>query len=208
MKEFVIQYKKINQKLFDYLTSIVLSSWMIAILILWSFLEASIWPIFPEFILVFFIILSPKNYRKLFLISFVSSILGVASFFLFAHLFPAAADNLLMKVPLVNKNMLLHIDILYQNGGTILVVKQPFSAIPIKVWTFMAAKNSIGFLPFMLLVSLIRGIRFFILAFFGSIIGAKLKKSIRGNFLLFIVTYIAIFLLLWTVLSFTYTLYL
>lgn len=206
MKKLRLKYNKINRKIFDYLSSIVLFPWMIAILILWSFLEASIWPIFPEFILVFFIILSPKNYRKLFSISFISSILGTASFFLFAHLYPIATNNLLLKVPFINEGM-LHVAALYQKEGVISLFRQPFSTIPIKVWTFMATKYSIGFLPFMLLTSLIRGIRFFILAFLGNIIGSNFGKFIRANFLVSIIAYVLIFFLMQKILFFMYIVY-
>ena len=205
MKEFVIQYKKINQKLFDYMASVVLSPWMLGILAIWSFLEGSIWPIFPEFILIFFIILTPKNYRKLFLIAFISSILGTISFFVFVQLNHDIALNLLLKVPDIDHHSLIHVGTLYLREGVISVVKQPLSTIPIKVWTFMAANNNLNFFLYIFLSSLSRGTRFIILSFLGYIIGNKLRNFIRNNFLFSITAYYFITLLMFNILFFIYT---
>ena len=140
-----MQYKSFNNSAYKLVYNFSFTYLALIIISIWAFFEASIWFIIPDFIILILILVNPKYYKKFFLITFISSIIGIMIYYLFVHLKSELAFELLIRIPFTNSLMIEKITDLYVNEGVMSILKQSFSGVPSKVWTFVAAKSSFSF---------------------------------------------------------------
>ena len=184
---------KINEKTYYRLHFLSLTTGSLVLLALWSFFEASIWFVLPDFFLLILCILAPEKYKRFFVIGFLFSIIGVTFYFFFVATYQNLANELLINTPFVNQEMLDTIDKLYETKGLTAVFRQTTTIIPVKVWTFQAVLHNFSFIPYLLIIALIRSIRMFLVCLIFSFIGKKFKANIRSNVGIFIILYVVLF---------------
>ncbi|MCP3685641.1 MAG: hypothetical protein GY861_23570 [bacterium] len=190
-------YIQFNQKTFDLFSRFSFGVAAVVLLSFWAFFEASVWFLFPDFLLFILVILNPKKWRLFFIVSLVLSILGLSAYYLFVYLKPSLAYTILINTPFVGEYMLEKVVEFYQMKGSGIALIQAFYPIPSKVWTYETVVLGFKFLPYLLMVTISRAMRMFLVSYVGSRFGKDFKGIIRNNFfVLFLVYVIMIFTVL------------
>ena len=190
-----MSFEKFNNKLFDKLSLFSLTSGALVLLAIWAFFEASIWFVIPDFFLLVLCVLSPKKYKKFFLIGIIFSLIGISAYFMFVSQYPGKAGEILIETPFIRGRMIEAIGSLYNDQGISSVLKQTTTVIPVKVWTYQAVTHNFNFFIYLLFVGISRAIRIFLICFIFSIIGNKFKKNIKKYSSIFLFLYIILFFL-------------
>ncbi|MBT4352846.1 hypothetical protein HOD20_10020 [archaeon] len=188
-----MNYINYNNKFFKILETFFSSKYFIFILLIWTFFEASIWFIIPDFILLLSIIIKPHYYKKFLLITFTSSMIGIIFFYFFILNFPNFSLESFLRIPFTNQVMVDNINLLYSNQGIISVLKQSISGIPSKLWTYSAVKFKFSLINYIFFVSVSRGIRMFIVSIVASIVGVKGSRILKNHSILFFISYVIFF---------------
>ena len=189
-------YKKINSEFYNSFLYFSSSKIGARILSLWAFLETSFWFVAPDFLLFPMSLHNPKKYKKLFLITLSSAILGTSFYFFLNTLFIDLLTPVLNSTPFVTSNMINFVQSTYSNYGYLGLLYQSFSFISLKVWINLAVKDNFNFLIFIFLTTISRSIRFFAVALIGKLAGTKLKKFVRNNSLAISIAYALIFFMM------------
>ena len=140
-----MNFLELNKRIYDKLGIWSMTTGALALLSIWALLEASIWFVIPDFLLLILCILYPKNYIKFFLFTILFSILGIIIYFLFVSNYPGLASNILINTPFINQEMLDTLNSLYTVHGITAVLRQTTTVIPVKVWTFLAVLHKFNF---------------------------------------------------------------
>jgi len=197
----MVNYRTLNNKAYASIREFSLTRSALILLIAWSFFEASIWFIIPEFILIPLVIANPDSYKRHFKTILISSTAGALIYVMIASLQPDLVYSLLIKIPFTNAHMIDRIMILYSKEGIASVLRQAFSGIPSKVWSYAAVKSGFGILPYVTLLTISRGARMAIVAYASSIIGRKHNTFLRDHICVLASTYILIFFIVLSYLS-------
>jgi membrane protein YqaA with SNARE-associated domain len=170
-----------------------MSRFALILLTVWAFFEASFWFIIPDFILLVLCMLNPKNYKKFFIFTILSSLIGITFYFLFVSNYPSISLNILMNTPFINQNMIDSINTLYNNEGIVSSLWQTTTFFPVKVWTYQAALHNFDLFLYLFFLAISRSIRMFIISFTFSFLGRKFNRFIRRNLLWMLIVYILVF---------------
>lgn len=110
----------------------------------WAALEALVWFVVPEYLLLLIVFMRRKRKSDLLWYDIAGTIIGTILGFILR--FPAA---FLEKIPYVYPSMLEQTAVWYTNEGLFGLIHQPFSGVPYKV--FVALAPGFGFAPILFL---------------------------------------------------------
>lgn len=190
-----MSFEEFNNKLFDKLSILSLTSGALVLLALWAFFEASIWFVVPDFFLLVLCISAPKKYKRFFFVGIIFSLIGISAYFMFVSQYPEKAGEILIETPFIRERMFENIDSLYSNQGVSVALKQTTTVIPVKVWTYQAVIHNFDYFVYLLFIGISKAIRIFLVCFIFSIIGKKFKKPIRKYSSMFLLLYVVLFFL-------------
>jgi membrane protein YqaA with SNARE-associated domain len=149
--------------------------WLV-LLAAWSFLEASIWSVAPDFLLFPLVILLPKQAKRLWLVALTASMLGGILYWFVVQAFPVATFSWLLQTPMINLERLSFIQYLYTTRGEVAVLQQSVTFIPFKGWTYMAVQQSLPIVTYFGYALISRGVRMLVVAGLGKLLVAICSK--------------------------------
>lgn len=138
---------------------------MLILLSLWAFGEASFWFVAPDFLLIPLSLQKPRNWFKLSLIAWVSSIGGGLFYFWWASKNPELAQTVLSQTPFVSSRMQESISNLYQKYGFWGALFQSWSFMSFKIWTWEAIRADLNFWGYFPVVVFSRIFRLFVVTY-------------------------------------------
>jgi membrane protein YqaA with SNARE-associated domain len=141
-----------------------------------SFAESSFFPIPPDVMLIPMTVAKPDQWKRLALITTITSVLGG----IFGYLLGVWFFDLLM--PVVQEmgygDKFELAKSWFKEWGVWVVFAAGFSPIPYKIFTFTAGALAMAFLPFVLASFIGRGLRFFLVAGLVAWFGPKMEPMI------------------------------
>lgn len=194
-------YKIFNSKFYERSIKIVSSKAGEKLLLLWSFFEASFWFIAPDFLLVIFGVLQPKDKNKFFIKAFIASFLGGAMYYLLNIISFNTMNTILQQTPFVTERMFIFIRDVYMNHGLTGVLFQSFSFMSFKIWTHLAVESNLNPFGYFSLVMISRSLRLYLVIFLSSLVGKFFPDFIRKHFILVFISYTLIFISMLTILE-------
>ena len=124
----------------------------------WAALEALVWFVIPEFLLLLVVFMRLRNKRQLLL----SDILGTASGTLLAFMLPGLSHERLAKIPYITSGMIAQTEVWYHQLGLVGLLFQPFSGVPYKVFTLASHGQGFWLPAFLALALIVRISRYYI----------------------------------------------
>lgn len=141
----------------------------------WAALEAIIWFVIPEFLLLLIVFLRVKNKILLLKYDILGTLVGTLLAFVIA---PTHMSN----IPYVQPNMIKQVQVWYTHLGILGLLFQPFSGVPYKVFTLTADQFHF-FLPlFLLFAVLVRISRYFFFYFLFVNLYPFLHRFVYKNY--------------------------
>ena len=186
-------FLELNKRLYDKLSPLTMTNGALVLLSLWAFLEASVWFVIPDFLLLILCILYPKNYKKFFVFTLLFSILGIIAYFTFVSNYTVLSGEILLNTPFINQKMLDSINSLYTGKGVSVVLRQTTTVIPVKVWTYQAVVHHFNLFLYLFFVAISRAIRMFIISLIFAFIGKKYRNTLRNYSSILLLAYVLIF---------------
>jgi membrane protein YqaA with SNARE-associated domain len=153
------------------------SPWASLFIFCWAFLEASVWFIFPEFLLVLLVLGAPKRSLNFVGWAAVGSLLGGSVGFIASRYDPVAAQGLLNAVPLITPGMIAQVHLWFAENGTLAVLYQLLSLIPYKTFVLLSGHYQLDFILFILLSALARIPRFLLATLVVSGVSRIIKRK-------------------------------
>lgn len=161
----------------------------------WAFFEAIFWFILPDFFLAPAVISRPKLAKRLLLSVITGTMLGTMTMLILASLFFSQIAVMISNVPFTTQEMIPRVETQLQSG-IVSVILQPFSGIPVKVWSYTVIASGYSVIYYYIAVNIGRIIRFLLVC--GVSLGiAKLCHNRRISYkvkILLWTAYIATFL--------------
>ncbi len=163
----------------------------------WSLAEAIAWPIIPEFILVPIAAGARQRFYLPLVCAVLGSALGGTLLFEFACTDPDRALRLLPRLPAVTDRQISRAAALIDEHGLQALALQPWTFIPLKVWTILAATR--GLAPARAIPTFIvsRGLRMVIFAVLASRTGGWFGGFLRQSSLFVAAAYVVVFFWAW-----------
>ena len=186
-------FLELNKRLYDKLSPLTMTNGALVLLSLWAFLEASVWFVIPDFLLLILCILYPKNYKKFFIFTLLFSILGIIAYFTFVSNYTVLSGEILLNTPFINQKMLDSINSLYTDKGISVVLRQTTTVIPVKVWTYQAVVHHFNLFLYLFFVAISRAIRMFIISLIFAFIGKKYRNTLRNYSSILLLAYVLVF---------------
>jgi membrane protein YqaA with SNARE-associated domain len=134
---------------------------------LWATAEAVLWPIVPDFVLLPLAIAAPARAVKLIGAALLGTLLG--GLVAYSAGGTALGGHVLAHAPLVTDRMIAFAGSSLAENGPSVLLGQPWSGVPYKVFAYQAAPVEVG--PFMIMSSLGRGARFLAFGLSGAALG-------------------------------------
>jgi hypothetical protein len=164
---------------------------------LWSFLEALVWPIIPDFLLAALVIGSPKVAASALAACVGGSAMGTAILYRVALARPAEVMGLLRRLPFVFEADIESVGERIEGQGAGAFVWQPTSGIPSKVWAVLGASKGLRTRDVLPILMASRAVRMAVIAILAALVGARFTSRIRERFLLLLAIYISAFMVGW-----------
>lgn len=142
----------------------------------WAFLESFIWFVLPDFYVAPAILSRPKLAKRLITITIVGTTIGTLLMLLIASLYASQVREILVHIPFTTEAMFAVVSQRLQDGP-LAILAQPFSGIPVKVWSWTAIAVGYSLPAYLALVTFGRIIRIVLVA--G--IGLLLARGLRGK---------------------------
>jgi hypothetical protein len=154
----------------------------------WAMLEALVWFIIPEFLLILVIFM--RINRKFTLVKY--DILGTAIGTI-VGLWLTIPQQLLLHVPYIYPRMLDQVHTWYTQHGIFGLVYQPFSGVPYKVFLEQAASFHFFWLWFVLLAIVARISRYVVVYELTKALYPAIHTFVRRHYLILFVFAVAVF---------------
>jgi membrane protein YqaA with SNARE-associated domain len=165
----------------------------------WAASEAIIWFIIPEFLLFLMIFMKVRHKINLLKYDIIGTVIGTL-----IGVWWHAPQNVLTKIPYVFDGMVQQTRFWYDAHGIWGLIFQPFSGVPYKVFTNLAADYHF-FLPLFLVIAVVARIsRYFIAYELTKALYPLLHSFVRRHYAVLFVVGIAIFTGLLMKVSLTY----
>lgn len=168
-------------------------------LFLVAFAESSFFPIPPDALLIAMVVATPRRFLRYATVCTLGSVLGGAFGYLIGYAFMEALGWRI--IDLYNARALwTEFQAKYRAYGLLFLATAAFTPIPYKVATIASGATRLDFLAFVLVSSLGRGARFFLVAGLLRLFGEPIRAFIERYFdllsLLFVLLLVAGFLVL------------
>ena len=141
-----------------------------------SFLESSVFPIPPDFLLIPMCLTKPQNALFLAAICTIGSAIGGIAGYFIGKFGGRPVLNFLFKKHLDKVEM---VEVLYNKYGVWAVGAAAFTPIPYKIFTIASGVFRMNFLGFFIISVIGRGMRFFIVAALLMLFGEKIKANLE-----------------------------
>ena len=153
-----------------------------------SFIESFIFPIPPDVLIIPMTIAKKQDWIKIALIATIGSVLGACLGYFIGYVFFNEIGIKIFELYGVDNSSFLK-DKMSSEGGTIawmpLLAIAGFSPIPFKLLTITSGFVHFNLFYFIIVSSLTRGLRFFLIAFLIGNFGSAMKKIIEKKLLKF-----------------------
>ncbi|HEX3246477.1 MAG TPA: hypothetical protein VHX16_13805 [Chloroflexota bacterium] len=164
---------------------------------LWSFLEALVWPIIPDFLLAALVIGSPKVAASALAACVGGSAIGTAILYRVALARPAEVMGLLRPLPFVFEADIQSVGGRIERQGAWAFMRQPISGIPSKVWAVVGASKDLRTRDVLPILMASRAVRMALIGILAALAGSRFTTIIRERFLLLLSFYISAFMVGW-----------
>jgi 1-acyl-sn-glycerol-3-phosphate acyltransferase len=164
---------------------------------LWSFLEALVWPIIPDFLLAALVIGRPKLAGSALIACIGGSAIGTAILYRATLARPADVMRLLRRLPFVFEADIESVAGRIERQGATAFVWQPISGIPSKVWAVVGAAKGLRTRDVLPILTASRAVRMALIAILAELVGSRFSSSIRERFLLLLAFYTSVFVIGW-----------
>ena len=154
----------------------------------WAALEAVIWFVIPEFLLILVIFMRIHKKRQMLMYDIYGTITGTLLAFIISF-----SPSALIKLPFIQTKMITQVGDWFSSLGVWGLLHQPFSGVPYKVFTNLASHYHIAMIEFLIVAIIVRISRYVV--FYGIALAAfpKLHKYVYKNYLYLYVGTILIF---------------
>jgi membrane protein DedA with SNARE-associated domain len=171
----------------------------VCLLGLWAALEAIVWFILPDYLLLIFAVIAPARGKQWFCSALAGSIIGAILMVGICLWQPEWVPSWLFSLPFTHSGMLDRITHLKAEYGVVAIAMQPFSGVPAKVWIYDAAIRVVEQpLLFLSLLTFGRACRMALVTSVGIWLGKHFPSQIRQYWFLLWAAYTALFLVgLW-----------
>lgn len=116
----------------------------------WAALEAIIWFVIPEFLLLLMVFLRVRNKVQLLIYDILGTIVGTC----IAFFIPFHSNSFITNIPYIQTAMIKQTEAWYTYLGVWGLFFQPFSGVPYKVFTLTADRSDF-FLPVFLVIAVV-----------------------------------------------------
>ena len=187
------------KKIYANIIEISKKKYALSFLLIVAFLESFIFPIPPDFFLIF-LILAQKN--KAFYLAFYCTVLSVAGgilgYFIGSFFFDSLGQGILNYYNLNEK--FLTFSESYNEFGAFIVLAGGFTPIPYKIITIFSGFVKMDFFEFTIASVISRGARFFLIATLLYFFGKKIEELLIKKFglislILFLIIIITYFII-------------
>lgn len=144
------KYDKTKLTLSEHLEKFFISKQANYLMMTWAALEAIVWFVIPEYLLLLLVFLRIKRKVQLVIYDIYGTILGTA----IAFLIPFHRNTDILTIPYLQAQMLNQVQAWYDHLGIWGLLFQPFSGVPYKVFTLTAERYDF-FLPFFILLAVL-----------------------------------------------------
>ena len=153
-----------------------------------SFIESFIFPIPPDVIIIPMTIAKKKEWKKIALIATTGSVLGACLGYFIGYVFFNEIGVKIFELYGVDNASFLK-DKVSSTGGVVawmtLLAIAGFTPVPFKLLTITSGFVHFNLLYFIIIATLTRGLRFFIIAFLIGNFGSAMKKIIEKKLITF-----------------------
>lgn len=150
-------------------------------LFLVSFAEASFFPVPPDILLIAILLVGAERWIHYAIVTTIGSVLGALFGYLLGFLFFDLFGEFIINFYNLS-DAFEKVRVLYMDNAFLAVFISAFTIIPFKVFTVSAGLFKINLLIFILSALLGRGARYFIIAFFIRLYGARIGNLIYKYF--------------------------
>ena len=193
--------KSTQERLFLKYTLFVGSGISLLLLFVWSFFEAGIWFLAPDFLAMLYCFAPSARLSRLLFVALAGSLVGGILYYILCLQYPAETASLLLATPFVSQQKIAFVSGLYESYGVLGAFAQSFTLIPFKIWTSVLTTYHLSPISYFLLVMLSRFIRFGVSGAAAIWIGRKLGVKLERYFLVIIIGFSVIFLTIQTILE-------
>jgi len=146
-------------------------------LVVWSFAESSFFPIPPDPILLNMVLEKPRKWRRLSVLTSISSILGgVFGYIIGIALFESVGNWIIQTYSL--QEQFTKLGELFAHNGLLAIFAAALTPIPYKIFTITAGAFKLNFFIFMIASIFGRTLRFMAVGYAGSRFGKKYSDQI------------------------------
>ncbi len=154
----------------------------------WSFAEALVWFILPDFLLLPYAAAAPRKSKRWFITALCSSLAGTLLLLILAVFWPEPVRQMIFSLPFTAAAMLSELEGIRAPE----ILTQSVSGIPAKVWTLAALDYHWNLAAFLLLLTLSRGLRMAAVLLIGQWLSGR--RWVEDYWLLWLILYIPAFL--------------
>ncbi len=151
------KFDKTKLTISEHLEKFFMSREANCLMLCWAALEAVIWFVIPEYLLLLLVFLRIKRKIQLLFYDIYGTILGT----LIAFLIPFHTNSDILRIPYLQQNMITQVQVWYDHLGMFGLLFQPFSGVPYKIFTLTADRHHFFLPAFILLAVLVRISRYY-----------------------------------------------
>ena len=182
------QYSKMNpmywiRRMYLWVLSLAETSFASPALFGLAFIEAIIFPIPPDVLLLAMGLSKPKRVFIFAGICLLGSVLGgLVGYYVGQNVWASTQDVFYTYIPGFTEEKFLKVQVLYQDNAFWALFVAGFTPIPFKIFTVTAGVAQIPIGTFLLAATIGRGMRFFLVATCVHFFGDKAKEIIEAHF--------------------------
>jgi len=151
-------------------------------LFLIAFAESSFFPVPPDVLLIAVVAAAPRKWLRAAILCTLGSIAGALLGYAIGYAFMATAGQAIVDFYHAQRNWDRVVELYNGEWGMWFLAGAAFTPIPYKVATIAAGATHMPVLPFVLISSLGRAGRFFIVAAILRVFGAPVRRTLEKNF--------------------------
>lgn len=159
-----------------------------AMVFLWAMLEALVWFVIPEFLLMLVIFMKVKKKFDLVLYDILGTIAGIV-----VGLLIIIDDAVFLKIPYMYQSMLDQVVVWYDQLGVLGLAYQPFSGVPFKAFLHEAQSYDFFWPAFILVAIIARMLRYLIIYQVTKFLYPAFHKFVRKHYAILFVAACFIF---------------
>jgi membrane protein YqaA with SNARE-associated domain len=159
---------------------------------LWGLAEATIFFLVPDILLGLVVLFSWRKGLMSTVFTLAGAMIGGAIMYTLAYNNTAAMNQVLMSIPLINRNMVNTVMEQMKQNGLRALVMGPLQGIPYKIYAVQAGIQRLPFIPFLFFTIPARLERILPVVLLGGVIGVAFKKFIQRHASLVTSTYFGV----------------